>query len=467
MRFGLTLNTPVGIPPRGGSGTGSGENKGDKSAHKSSGESGGNNTRIHPTPDQNPKIFRPAHEEGYEPQYHQRPGRNLNTPANVSLAKNPHLNLRMTGTGTYSPYTMQLATNIDILLNDDAEDHIDLDGSHGHLSHGHGIDLTNEFDQDFDSAESEAAVESGEEKNDSDGAPNKHEDKRSYLANPAVTPTALAHNFWSQVIRPYEDTIIDATAGNGKDSLMLAQMLFPSSTSNTNDKSIATPRLICIDIQQRACENTKSLLEQNFPREIIQDHVEILHTSHAPLPSLPHESVGLICYNLGYLPGADKETFQTQMMTTLYSLADAALLIRPGGLLSVMTYPGNGWKEHCAVNYFMEGMAMFTTRDVGGWRVFVENIPTDAVLEQRHIGLYGGKANTECGADGTVDGISSDPAADSSVKRSDEDSIRQAVMLGLERVKGEGFEKQTWRVFDHRPLGRPLSPILFTGMRIK
>ena len=54
------------------------------------------------------------------------------------------------------------------------------------------------------------------------------------------------------------------------------------------------------------------------------------------------------------------------------------------------------------------------------------------------------------GADKTVDGISSDVATGTSVERRSEDSIRQAVMLGLERVKGEGFEKQIWRVFDHR-----------------
>jgi len=281
----------------------------------------------------------------------------------------------------------------------------------------------------------------------------QQEDKRKYLTNPAVTPTALGHALWSQTIQPYRDTIIDATAGNGKDTLVLAEMLFPSDSHSHSQDDIheinndPKPQLISIDIQQRACENTLQLLEDNLDPDIVEKYINILHSSHAPMPALPKESVGLICYNLGYLPGADKEAFQTQMMTTVFSLADSALLIRPGGLLSVMSYPGNGWKEHSAVNYFMEGMAMFTTRDKGGWMGFVDGIPSDFELEERHIVLYGGTSEVDASKG--------------------ECTTRDTVRLALERVKMEGFEKQTWRVFDHRSLGRPLSPILFTGMRIK
>eukprot|EP00557_Chaetoceros_sp_GSL56_P009382 CAMPEP_0176488280 /NCGR_PEP_ID=MMETSP0200_2-20121128/6619_1 /TAXON_ID=947934 /ORGANISM="Chaetoceros sp., Strain GSL56" /LENGTH=436 /DNA_ID=CAMNT_0017885241 /DNA_START=177 /DNA_END=1487 /DNA_ORIENTATION=- len=299
-----------------------------------------------------------------------------------------------------------------------------------------------------------------------------HEDKRTYLSNPAVTPTAMAHSLWSQVVRPYDDTVIDATAGNGKDSLVLANLLFPrqeykhlSTTYHADDlNSIkSSPKLISIDIQKRACENTFQLLKENTMEEIMENYIQVLHTSHAPMPSLPFESVGLICYNLGYLPGtADKEQFNTQMLTTIQSLADSALLIRPGGLLSVMSYPGNGWKEHCAVSYFMEGLAMFTTRDKkgGGWRVYLESIPSDRVLEQHHFDLY-------CNND--MDELEEE--CENVDQLTDEDdgtaSIRYTVQLALERVHSMGFQKQTWRVFEHKPLGRPLSPILFTGMRIK
>ena len=52
-----------------------------------------------------------------------------------------------------------------------------------------------------------------------------------------------------------------------------------------------------------------------------------------------------IVFNLGYLPGGDKKTV-TRTECTLAALEQAAALIAPNGLLSVMCYPGHeGGKE--------------------------------------------------------------------------------------------------------------------------
>lgn len=262
-------------------------------------------------------------------------------------------------------------------------------------------------------------------KSNNEGNPPKN--KGQYLANPCVTGTALAQNLWSSVIIPDVDTVIDATCGNGKDALALAEMLF----ANENGEASQTePELLCVDIQQRACENTQRSLMNSLQPGTFANHVRVLATSHAPLPRPRDESsVGLIAYNLGYLPGTDdKEAFTTKMVTTLFSLTDAALLLRVGGLLSVMTYPGSCLDEANAVRHFCEGLAMITTRDPGGWRGYVENIPADT---------NGGS------------------------------SVRDLVRTNLERVVNEGDARQTWRVFEHKPLGRPLSPILIAAMRIK
>ena len=287
-----------------------------------------------------------------------------------------------------------------------------------------------------------------------------HQDKRQYLSNPSVTPTALAHSLWSQVIQPYTDTIIDATCGNGKDTLVLANLLFPnekdeedksrtSSTSNANHHHQS--QLIGIDIQKQACENTVQLLKDNLPLHIVENNIQIFHSSHAPLPKpQSSSSVGLICYNLGYLPGSGSSNkhVSTKMITTIYSLADAALLLRVGGLLSVMAYPGSSYLEYCAVKYFVEGLAMFTSRD--DWREYVDCIPND------HLLLQGNKRKM-------VDNGDDDDNED----MIHQSSVRESVRVALERVMSEGNRKQTWRAFDHRPLGRPMSPILFTAMRIK
>merc|ERR1719491_1039742 len=76
-----------------------------------------------------------------------------------------------------------------------------------------------------------------------------------YLSNPTITPTALAHSLWKTVIRPYDDIVIDATCGNGKDAVALCSMLFPEieEEEDTISASSTSPKLICIDIQKRAC----------------------------------------------------------------------------------------------------------------------------------------------------------------------------------------------------------------------
>lgn len=264
-------------------------------------------------------------------------------------------------------------------------------------------------------------------KEEKDEEPQPLEKKKlSYLGNPNVTPTALAHTLWKNVIIPYEDTIIDATCGNGKDACALASMLFPSSSSSF--ESVVQPELLCMDIQKRACQNTHASLTQEVNAER-QKYVRVLQTSHAPLP-MPRstKSVGLVCYNLGYLPSntknGDNDIITTQTASTLESISDAALLLRVGGLLSIMTYPGTNMEEANAVHQFCTGLAMFTTQDEGGWEEYIQ---------QNHS----------------------------------EEKYYDTLTQTLEKVYDNGPPLQTWRVMDHRPLGRPLSPILITAMRIK
>ena len=270
-----------------------------------------------------------------------------------------------------------------------------------------------------------------------EGKKDERVDKRMYLGDPCVTPTALAHSLWESTLEPGVDTAIDATCGNGQDSAVLAAMLLTKVTDGDGDED-DSPRseLLCVDIQSRACENTEAAVREAVGDGAFDRSVTTVATSHAPLPR-PRDgrSVGLVCYNLGWLPGGsaeEKRDYQTNVESTLSSMADAALMLRVGGLLSVMTYPGSSVDEANAVKFFCEGMAMLTTRDKGGWRGYVDALPAD--LEQ----------------------------ADGHTFR-----VRDLVLSCLERVVGEGQAKQTWRVFEHRPLGRPFSPVLVTAKRIK
>ncbi len=127
----------------------------------------------------------------------------------------------------------------------------------------------------------------------------------------------LAHHFWKRLLKP-GDAAIDATCGNGHDSLLLAEL-------------IQGGELHCIDIQRQAIETTRQKLK------IFIGSVYFHHGSHAVLPEV---SPKIIVYNLGYLPGGDKNK-TTQTESTLSSLKQAARILAPGGLISITCYPGH------------------------------------------------------------------------------------------------------------------------------
>ena len=141
------------------------------------------------------------------------------------------------------------------------------------------------------------------------------------------TPLDLTHRFWEKILKD-GDTVIDATCGNGKDSLTLAKLL-----SNKKDTL-----LFCLDIQSKAIENTKALLAQEIPSALSSTH--FILGSHEHLPHTYPREPNLIIYNLGYLPGFDK-TIKTDASSTLKSVSNALEIISLGGVICITCYPGH------------------------------------------------------------------------------------------------------------------------------
>jgi Putative rRNA methylase len=258
---------------------------------------------------------------------------------------------------------------------------------------------------------------------------------KGYGKNPTVSMLALAHSLWSHVVRPNTDTVIDATAGNGGDSAVLAALLFPSASDvgslNQANGAAAPPcyaQLVSIDVQSAACQNTTLKLKQLLPDATFRNHVNVLHTSHAPLP-LPRNttSVALVVYNLGFLPQAvESKHYTTLTETTIASIADAALLLRMGGMISVMTYPRTNREEALAVHAFLEGLALFSS-DTISWETYILNLSPESY---------------------SLD-------------------LRERLLATLRYVFDEGGREQTWRVHEHKKLGWVDAPILLTATRIK
>ena len=73
------------------------------------------------------------------------------------------------------------------------------------------------------------------------------------------------------------------------------------------------------------------------------------------IPQPYHGRINAVMFNLGYLPGSDKHV-KTQSKSTIAALTTAVDLISPGGLITVLAYPGHdgGGDE---------------TRDVDQWRL--------------------------------------------------------------------------------------------------
>ena len=117
---------------------------------------------------------------------------------------------------------------------------------------------------------------------------------------------------------------LDGTAGNGRDTLFLAQLV------GGNGKVWA------FDIQAQALSNTAGLLRENG----VEERVELIATSHADLADYVREPLDAAMFNFGYLPGGDK-TVTTTADSSVRAMQAAAALLAEGGLLTAVVYSGH------------------------------------------------------------------------------------------------------------------------------
>ncbi len=147
------------------------------------------------------------------------------------------------------------------------------------------------------------------------------------------------HQIIDLVLRE-KDIVIDATIGNGKDSLFISNY-------------IKKGHLYGFDIQTIAIQHTKELLnENNF------NNYTFIHRNHKfikeELPYLKNK-VSLIIYNLGYLPGGDKK-ITTTYQDTIHSIKEGLELLNNKGIILITVYPGHkeGFKESVEIQQFLK-----------------------------------------------------------------------------------------------------------------
>ncbi len=139
-------------------------------------------------------------------------------------------------------------------------------------------------------------------------------------------PTALAHDLAARVVTE-GDLTVDATCGNGHDTIHLARLVGQRGT------------VVAIDVQADALDQTLGHLESEG---LADGRVRMVHDCHTTIGKhVPNRSAALVMFNLGYLPGGD-HTLTTLAEKTLDALDAAVLALRPAGMLIVTCYPGHG-----------------------------------------------------------------------------------------------------------------------------
>ena len=120
------------------------------------------------------------------------------------------------------------------------------------------------------------------------------------------------------------DIVIDATMGNGYDTIYLGNLV------GENGKVYA------FDVQEEAIKSTKKKVE----RDNMTDRVELILDGHQNLDKYVKEEVSCVVFNLGYLPRA-KHVVITKPDTTLEAIKKSLKLLKPNGIISIAAYIGH------------------------------------------------------------------------------------------------------------------------------
>ncbi len=136
-------------------------------------------------------------------------------------------------------------------------------------------------------------------------------------------PVPLTHLMAFNFIKP-GDYAVDATCGNGKDTLVLARLV-----GNNG-------HVWGFDVQIEALERTGERLKA----EGLEQRVTLHNCGHELLATYIGKPVAMVIFNLGWLPGGDRSII-TSSSTTIPALKAGLQLLKSNGLLIITCYPGH------------------------------------------------------------------------------------------------------------------------------
>ncbi|MGJ7912899.1 class I SAM-dependent methyltransferase [Neobacillus sp. LXY-1] len=124
------------------------------------------------------------------------------------------------------------------------------------------------------------------------------------------------------------DAVVDATIGNGYDTVYLADLVGENG------------QVYGFDVQEQAFITTQDRLKQSG----LLDRVTLFLDGHEKaanlIPPIHHGRISGAIFNLGYLPGSDKSVV-TQPETTIEAIKQLLQIMAPEGIMVLVIYHGH------------------------------------------------------------------------------------------------------------------------------
>ena len=111
--------------------------------------------------------------------------------------------------------------------------------------------------------------------------------------------TDIAKLFWKEHIND-RDIVLDATLGNGNDSLFLSKLVGSKG------------KVYSMDIQKKALDMTREKMDSSM------SNINLILDSHENLDKYIKEKLSLVVFNLGYLPGENNEITTKSKLLFIY-----------------------------------------------------------------------------------------------------------------------------------------------------
>ena len=150
-------------------------------------------------------------------------------------------------------------------------------------------------------------------------------------------PSDICDFYINQILKD-GDCAVDATAGNGHDTLKLSN-------------AVGNEGLVyAFDIQQSAIDSAKG-------QKYRYNNTEFILASHSDIDKYVSAEPKLIIFNLGYLPGGD-HSMCTKSDTTIEAISKSMDLVPPEGVIILVIYSGGdtGFDEKESVLNFVKNI---------------------------------------------------------------------------------------------------------------